>query len=103
MLYLGREFFIPLALAVLISFLLAPLIKKLERLKIGRVASVLAATMLAFSVIGGLGYIVGGQLIDLAKELPSYKTNLRAKVEAFRGTKSGTLSKATQTHPGGDE
>lgn len=96
-LYLGREFFIPLALAVLISFLLAPLIKKLERLKIGRVASVLAATMLAFSVIGGLGYIVGGQLIDLAKELPNYKTNLRAKVEAFRGTKSGALSKATQT------
>ena len=54
-LYVSRDFFIPIALAILISFLLAPLIKKLERLKIGRVASVLVVTIFAISAIGGGG------------------------------------------------
>ncbi len=96
-LYVARDFFIPVALAVLISFLLAPVIKKLERLKIGRVASVLIVTIGTFAAIGGIGYIVTGQVIDLARDLPSYKTNLSAKVAAFRGSKDSPLSKASQT------
>ncbi|MGV3530984.1 MAG: AI-2E family transporter, partial [Chthoniobacteraceae bacterium] len=72
-LYVARDFLIPIAVAILFRFLLGPLIQKLERLKIGRVASVLLVTLFAFSAIGGIGYIVGGQLIDLAEELPNYK------------------------------
>lgn len=96
-LYVARDFFIPIALAILISFLLAPLIKKIERLKIGRIASVLLVTLFAFSVIGGLGYIVGVQVIDLAEKLPNYKSNLRAKMAVVRGSKDSALSKATTT------
>src|SRR4051812_18098256 len=79
-LYFGREFFIPLALAILFTFLLVPLVRRLERWKLPRVAAVISTTVLAFSIIGGLGYIIGEQLIDLASDLPKYKSNLHAKV-----------------------
>ena len=39
-LYLGREFLLPIALAVLIAFLLAPLVRSLERIGFGRISSV---------------------------------------------------------------
>src|SRR5688572_14696226 len=79
-LYLGRDFLIPIALAILISFLLAPLVWRLEKWHLGRIGSVLAATLLAFAVIGLLGTIVTGQLVDLAEKLPSYKNNLHSKI-----------------------
>ncbi len=96
-LYFGRGFFIPLALAILISFLLAPLVMRLERWKLGRIAAVIIVTLFAFGVIGGIGTIVGGQLIDLANELPKYRSNLREKVLALKTPKGGALEKATQT------
>ena len=96
-LYFGRDFLLPLALAVLISFLLAPLIRRLERWRMGRVTSVVVATMLAFSAIGGIGYTIAGQLIDLANSLPTYKSNLHAKIVSIKTSKEGPWSRATNT------
>ncbi|MHA3770128.1 AI-2E family transporter [Verrucomicrobiota bacterium sgz303538] len=96
-LYFAKEFFIPLALAILFSFLLAPLIKRLERWHFNRVAAVLSATALSFAVIAGIGWMIGGQLIDLANDLPKYKSNLQAKVSALKTTKDSPISKATET------
>jgi hypothetical protein len=96
-LYFGREFFLPLVLAVLISFLLAPLIRRLESWHMGRIFSVIVATVLGFSVIVGVGYIITGQLMDLANELPQYRENLIAKVAALRRTPDSPLDRATKT------
>jgi predicted PurR-regulated permease PerM len=96
-LYVGRDFLIPLALAVLISFLLAPLTRRLERWHFGRVGSVMTATGLAFATIGCVGYIVAGQLIDLANQLPEYKSNLHAKVAALKTNPNSPLGRATRT------
>ena len=54
-LYLGREVFIPLVLAVLLSFVLAPVVNLLRRLRLGRILSVIVAVLLALGVIGGIG------------------------------------------------
>ncbi|MDQ7762001.1 hypothetical protein CJ027_021455, partial [Xanthomonas sontii] len=56
-LYLGREVFIPLVLAVLLSFVLAPVVNLLRRLHLGRVPSVIVAVLLALGVIGGIGTV----------------------------------------------
>ena len=96
-LYFAKDFFVPLVLAALISFLLAPLIRRFESWHMGRIGSVIAATLLAFAAIGGLGYIVTGQLIDLANKLPDYKTNLREKITSLKQPRGGTLDRATQT------
>jgi predicted PurR-regulated permease PerM len=96
-LYFGKEFFLPLILAILISFLLAPVIHRLEAWHLGRIGSVLVATLLTFSVIAGVAYIVAGQLIDLANKLPDYKGTIAAKVATLRPRKDNALDKATQT------
>ncbi|HYR57538.1 MAG TPA: AI-2E family transporter, partial [Chthoniobacteraceae bacterium] len=96
-LFFARAFLVPLALAVLISFLLAPLAGRLERWKIGRVASVITATALAFSMIGFVAFIMGGQLVDLAKRLPDYKTNLRTKAAALKTKPNSPFNRVVET------
>jgi predicted PurR-regulated permease PerM/methylmalonyl-CoA mutase cobalamin-binding subunit len=96
-LYFAKDFLIPLALAILISFLLVPLIRRLERWRFPRVLAVLTATFLAFSLIGAIGYIVFGQLIDLADQLPGYRSNLHEKVASLKTTRDSPISKATDT------
>src|ERR1700742_1779516 len=71
-LYLGREVMIPIILAVLLSFLLAPLVNLLRRLHLGRVPSALLAVVLALGVILSVGAVIGTQLADLAPDVPRY-------------------------------
>lgn len=96
-LYFGREFFIPVALAILIAFLLGPLVSRLERLRLGRIGSVIAATLVAFAILGGIGYIVVGQMIELGNDLPKYKGHLEEKVMSLRSRKDGPLARAQKT------
>ena len=94
---LARDFFIPLALAILVSFLLAPVSRQLEKWRFHRVVAVLAAVALAFSVVAGVGWIVAGQVVDLANKLPQYKTTISAKLDALRRPRHGALSHAAET------
>ncbi len=97
-LYFVREVFVPLALALLFSFLLTPLVARFERWRLGRVPSVLLAVALAFGVIGGVGYLVGNQLVDLTYKLPNYQSNIAHRIAALKKTdKSSPLSKAQAT------
>jgi predicted PurR-regulated permease PerM/CheY-like chemotaxis protein len=80
-LHLAREILLPMALAVLLSFLLAPLAERLERWRLGRIPSVLAVVGVAFVVLGLLGWVVTSQLIDLSSNLSQYRENIIAKVK----------------------
>jgi predicted PurR-regulated permease PerM len=60
-LYFGREILIPLALAVLLSFVLAPLVRLLQRVRVPRALSVIGVVLMAFLLIGGLGTIMASQ------------------------------------------
>ena len=64
---------VPIALAVLLSFVLAPVAIVLARLHLGKVASVLGTVIVAFALLAGLGTIIGGQLSQLAENLPQYQ------------------------------
>ena len=83
-LYLGRDILIPLALAILLSFMLAPVVIRLRRLGLGRIPAVLAVVMLLFVALLGLGAIVANQVVNLADNLPRYEWNLRAKIRDLR-------------------
>ena len=85
-LYFGREVFVPMALAILLGFALAPPVLLLRRLHFGRVPSVIAVVVLAFLVIVGIGVFVGNQLAHLAEELPGYQTNITQKIHSLRDT-----------------
>src|SRR5476651_285295 len=84
-LYLGRTVLIPITLAVLLSFLLAPIVNLLRRIHFGRVPSVLVAVVLAVGIILALGGLIGTQIADLAQEVPKYASTIRAKVDTVQG------------------
>jgi predicted PurR-regulated permease PerM len=88
-LYFGRDVFVPLALGILLSFVLAPLVRLLRRAYFGRVGSVLAAVAFAFAIIIGLGALIGGQLTYLAENLPQYEGTLRQKIRSIQDSTSG--------------
>ena len=81
MLYFGRQIFIPLALALVLSFLLTPLVGLLERVRLGRVPAVLVVLTFCFILTAGMGWIVAGQLLGITGHIRDYKTNLE---ETFR-------------------
>ena len=85
-LYFGREVFVPMALAVLLSFALGPPVLLLRHWYINRVVAVIVVAVLAFSVIIGIGALIGSQLAHLAENLPGYQTNITEKIHSLRDT-----------------
>ncbi len=83
-LYLGRTVLIPITLAVLLSFLLAPLANLLRRIHLGRVLSVIVAVLLALSIILALGGLIGSQLAELAQDAPNYAATIRSKIDTVQ-------------------
>jgi len=88
-LYFAQEVLIPLALAVLLSFILAPLVKYVERRRVGRIPSVLLVVVVAFSVIIALGWLVGSQVVALAEDMPRYQGEVVRKVQSLRASGTG--------------
>ncbi len=82
-LYLGRDLLVPLVLAVLLAFVLAPLVTLLQRARIGKVPAVLVAVALAFAVILGIGTVVGRQATSLAEGFPAYQATVQEKVKSL--------------------
>ncbi|HLJ64016.1 MAG TPA: AI-2E family transporter [Stellaceae bacterium] len=85
-LYFARAIFEPLALAILLSFALGPLVLGLRRCHLGRVTSVMTAVVLAFLVIFALGALIGSQIASLAEEVPHYQSNIVKKIQSLRGS-----------------
>ena len=88
-LYFGRDVLVPMSIAVLLSFVLAPATEALSRLHIGRVASVLIAVALAFAILGILGAIIGRQAAQLSENLPEYQVVISKKLDAVRSSAFG--------------
>jgi len=97
MLYFGRDIFVPIALAILLSFVLAPLVGLLQRIRVPRGLAVVSVVVLAFSLIFAMGGLLATQLTQLAGDLPRYQSTISEKIQAFRDTKAGrgTLERAS--------
>lgn len=92
---LAQDVFIPIALAILMTFLLAPLVERLQRWGINRVVAVLVTVVVAFLILGGLLYVVFSQLRDLARELPQYREQLFHNLNQLSGALRGTMDRIT--------
>jgi len=102
-LYLAKGVLAPMALAVLLSFLLSPVCDWLERLRLGRVPAVVVTAIVGFAVLGAATWTVVVQMTDLAPKLPEYENNLKAKLHAANARVSAALSKVTSTAQGMSE
>jgi len=85
-LYFGREVLLPLALAILLSFVLTPMLLLLRRLKVPRVLGVTIVVSFAFAVILGLGWLFSQQASQLAENFPMYRTAIVEKISVLRSS-----------------
>jgi predicted PurR-regulated permease PerM len=83
-LYFAREVLVPIALALLLSFILAPLVRLLQAWYFPRVVAVLTVALFAFATIFGLGTFMVSQVAQLANDLPGYQSTLRDKILSVR-------------------
>jgi predicted PurR-regulated permease PerM len=98
-LYFAREILVPVALAILFSFVLAPFVIRLQSWRIPRTLSVMIAVLIGFSIMFSLGGLMVSQANRLAEELPGYQQTLREKIQGLRGIAtggSGTLERASK-------
>ena len=89
LLYFGQEVLIPLALALLIAFVLAPVVSGLERLGLGRVPSTLLVVVAGLALVGGFGWIVEQRFVEIVNQLPDYRHSIQTKFH--RLTRSGGM------------
>ncbi|KRC11955.1 hypothetical protein ASE11_00250 [Hydrogenophaga sp. Root209] len=83
-LYFGRDLLIPLALATLLAFVLAPLTDRIRRLGVPRAVTVTVVVAITLGALIGLSMFMAGQVRVLGKELPTYQSNIAAKFDRFR-------------------
>jgi predicted PurR-regulated permease PerM len=96
-LYFARDVLVPIALAVLLSFVLAPLVRRLQYWRFPRIVAVFIVAIFAFSIIFGLGAFMVSQVSQLANDLPRYQSTLRDKIQSLQGvaTGAGPLERAS--------
>ncbi|MBY0259478.1 AI-2E family transporter [Methylobacterium sp.] len=94
-LYLGRDIFVPVTLAILLSFVLVPGVRLLRRIRVPRALAVLVVVLTAFGALLGVALLIANETAQLAADLPRYQVTMREKIgslkEATAG--SGTLSR----------
>jgi predicted PurR-regulated permease PerM len=85
MLYLGQAFFVPLALAILLAFVLAPVVSLMERIGLGRTTSVITISVVIALLLAAMVGVASRELVSLVGEVPQYRENLVRKVKSLRG------------------
>jgi predicted PurR-regulated permease PerM len=96
--YWAQAVLIPIAISILLTFLMTPVADSLERLGLGRMFSVILIVILAFSFLAAVGWVVTLQLTSVANELPTYRKNIEQKIVDIRGAgKGGALEKVQKT------
>lgn len=97
-LYWMQAVLIPLAITLLLTFLLSPVVGTFERRGLRHVPAVLVTVVLAFSLLGVVGWTFTRQLVTLADELPGYRTNIQARIADLRGaSRGGSVEKVQKT------
>lgn len=95
-LYFAREVFVPLALAALIAFVLAPAANRLERWGMRRTPAALLVIILTLATVAVLGWVLLGQIYSLAVELPQYQQNVTDKIGSLHLDSAGRLSRTVE-------
>jgi predicted PurR-regulated permease PerM len=83
-LYWARVVLMPVALAVLLTFLLSPLVTMLQRRHVPRGLAVILVVALGLGAVGGIGVVLATQVLGLSEDLPKYESNIKQKVTDIR-------------------
>lgn len=93
-LFFARAILVPFALALLFAFLLTPVVRLLDRIHVPRAASSVGLVAVTVIALAFVGWVVTGQVLDVANQLPSYRLNIKKKIESLRGQRNQDIHKA---------
>lgn len=96
-LHFAQDVLIPVALAVMMAFLLSPLVSRVERWGANRPVAVALTTVLAFALIGALIWVLAHQFLGFVEDLPSYRDNLLAKLLSITGSGGSGIERGVET------
>jgi predicted PurR-regulated permease PerM len=96
-LYFAKVVFIPLTLALLLSFLLTPVVAHIERVRLPRGLAIFLVIATLGGAIGFLGWKTSQQFVDLTDQIPTYKKALIGKIQTLKGPNSQSLAKVSET------
>jgi predicted PurR-regulated permease PerM len=88
---LGKELFVPLALSVLFSLVLSPLVRWIQKVGVPRVVSVVSVVVLVFGLLALVGLFIVGQAAALGRRFPEYRANVMTKLDSLRGPLARTV------------
>jgi len=95
LLYVGRDVLIPLAVALMLSLLLAPLVRRLRRIGLGQTPAVLAAVLSSTLLVTAAAVVLGTQVLRMAASLPHYETTIQQKLRNLDEMTVGRLNALT--------
>lgn len=97
-LYFGREVFLPIAIAVLLTFALTPAVAMLRKTGIPRLAAIIASVCAAFVALAIFSFVVAVQVSDLAQNVTIYQTNILTKIRTLKetGSESGIVERLSR-------
>lgn len=98
--YFGKAVLLPLALAVLLTFILTPPVTAVQRRGLGRVPAALSVVAITLLIAGAVGWGVGVQVARLASDLPTHREEIQAKLAHLRGTGNGRIARLLDTFRG---
>src|SRR5688500_15046967 len=97
-LYWGRTVLVPVALSILLTFMLSPIVSALQRRRLGRTPSVIIVVIVTGLLLSGLGWFVALQVANFADDLPSYQENMQQKYADLRDmSRGGTIDRLVAT------
>jgi predicted PurR-regulated permease PerM len=96
-LVVGRDILIPLTVAMLVAFILTPVVRRIHAYGMARAPAVLLTVTLVSGLLVGISGVVSNELVNLTAEISTYKSNIIQKVRAVTGVQreGGALAKAT--------
>ena len=96
-LYIGKDVLLPLAIALLLTFALAPIVAALRKTGLPKIVAVLLTVVITFLVISAFAFIVATQVSNLAQNIPTYQANVIDKVRSLRelGAGGGIIERLT--------
>ncbi|WP_129776533.1 AI-2E family transporter [Peristeroidobacter soli] len=96
-LYTGKQVLLPMALGVVLAFVLTPLVRQFDRMHLPRFAGVTLTMVLALSAVSGMGYVVYDQFAQLSGEISQYTSSMRRKVGELRLGNDAAIRQFTRT------
>lgn len=95
-LYLAKTVIVPLALAILLTFILTPIVIAIQRRGPNRITAVAVVVLCTFVLFGVIGWGVVVQVRTLAKDLPTHTEEIQQKMASLRGSGGGTFDRLLQ-------